>query len=120
MKSLDDLNGVTLHGGILIESIEYLDELVDVIGRPATGWTRQIAHRLQITLISGLSEVEQSVTMYHEVIEGAMGVHYPDGVPISLQSVNEAEIDDLALQFHQRFGFVSHESLNHMLLELGF
>ena len=120
MDDLDSLVGVTLHSGIFIDSIEYVDELVDVIGRPATGWTRRIGKSLQVTLLSGLSRDLQSVTMYHEVIEGAMGAHFPDGVPEVLHMVNEAQIDDLARDFHRRLGFVTQDSLNQMLLELGF
>ena len=120
MSQFDVLVGTTLHSGILIESIECEDELFDVIGRPATGWTRQIGHRLEITLLKGLSAEEASVTIYHEVIEGAMGVHFPDDVPVALHEVNEAQIDDLAVEYHQRLGPATVESLNEMLQDLGF
>jgi hypothetical protein len=120
MSQFDFLAGTTLHSGLLIESIDYEDELFDVIGRPATGWTRQIGHRLKITLLRGLSADEASVTIYHELIEGAMGVHFPDGVPVALHEVNEAQIDALAVEYHQRLGPVTVETLNEMLQDLGF
>jgi hypothetical protein len=120
MGQFDSLVGQTLHSGILIEAIAYEDELYDVLGRPATGWTRQIGNRLEITLLSGLTEEEASVTMYHELIEAAMGVHFPNDVPIALHEVNEEQIDDLAVKYHQRFGPATVDTLNEMLRELGF
>jgi hypothetical protein len=117
---LDSFAGKKLHSGITIESVTTVLELFDVIGRPATGHTSRVGTKLTIEIKDGLSPDEQSITLYHEVIEGAMGAHFPYNVPTALQVVNEAEIDALAQDFHNRFGAASVRNLNRMLKELGF
>lgn len=118
--NIEAFSGRTLHSGIQIESVKTTHELTDVLGRPATGFTSRVGKSLQIILLEGLSPDEQSVTMYHEIIEAAMGAHFPDRVPVALQELNEAQIDALAQSFHTRLGPVNVRTANQMLRELGF
>ncbi len=117
---LGTFSGKTLHSGIEIESVETAKDLTDVIGRPATGHTSRVGKKLKITIKEGLTPEEQSITIYHELIEGAMGAHFPDNVPKALQELNEVGIDELAKQFHEMLGPASVSNLNKALKELGF
>jgi hypothetical protein len=65
-----------------------------------------------------LTEDEQSISLYHEILEAAtVAAHNP------LESVlefNEAEFERAAGSLHARLGRATPERLNQMLAEFGF
>jgi hypothetical protein len=73
---------------------------------------------LQIRLAPGLSPSEQSITLYHEVIEAA-SLQAKSPPPMVLD-LTEQEIDLLAGMAHGQFGSASVENLNKLLTALGF
>ncbi len=117
---LEALCNRPLRGGYLIESICLADEpILDVIGRPALGENTVCGLRFRIAMIAGLDDRELSVTLYHEVLEGAF-VGCWTQLPAAMLCLNEAGIDAVAYQMHDRYGAASVENLDRMLRDMGF
>jgi hypothetical protein len=63
---------VLLRGGFMLVRVEFVAEpLLDALGREAIARTRIVGRNFEIIIRSGLSEEEQSVTLYHEILEAA-------------------------------------------------
>jgi hypothetical protein len=111
--------GYRVHGGFTIVRLEIADALLaDALGREAIARTYIIGSQLFLTIRSGLSDKELSVTTYHEILEAATvaSVDPPDGV----RNFNEDAFERAAYQAHEQFGEVSPENLDRMLQFYGF
>jgi hypothetical protein len=105
---------VTLYGGFRIGRLELSDApLIDALGREAIARTRITGGNLEITIRSGLSEDEFSVTLYHEVLEAATVASV--NPPESVRDLNEEGFERAAYSAHVGFGVASVENLNRML-----
>jgi len=63
---------LVLRGGFIIAEVGITSEpLLDPLARPAIAQTIIRGTRLHIFLSNGLDDVELSVSLYHEVLEGA-------------------------------------------------
>ena len=110
---------ITVRGGFVIVDVEFVAKpLVDAIGRPAVAKTQIIGREFRLTVLSGLSSKEKSVTLYHEVLEG-MTVASAE-TPTSVQDFNEGDFERAAHEAHKRFGPASPTSVNTMLQFYGF
>ena len=122
-SKLESFQNARLPGGVSIESVEVSPKpLVDVSGGPATGGTSMNVGTgaMQIRLSSGLNAAEQSVTLYHEVLESAsMQAFYRKSLPPFLADLSEAELDMLAQMAHEQFGPASVENLIKFLDSVG-
>ena len=67
---------------------------------------------------SDLTEEEQSVTLYHEILEAA-AVASPNP-PTAVINFNEGDFERAAHSAHKEFGVASVENLNRMLKSYGF
>jgi len=67
---------------------------------------------------SDLAEEEQSVTLYHEILE-ATAVASPNP-PTAVIDFNEGDFERAAHSAHKEFGVASVENLNRMLKSYGF
>src|SRR6266550_8618083 len=110
---------IRIRGGFTLVRLEFIHEpLIDAIGREAIARTRIIDRPFFMTIRAGLSDAELSVTIYHEVLEGAtVAVSDP---PESVRMLNQGDFERAAYQAHQRFGEVSPENLNQILQFYGF
>jgi hypothetical protein len=108
-----------LLGGFRIDSLSLVDDLeADPAGRPALAKTEISGRSFAIIIRSGLSEMEQSVSLYHEVLE-AMAVASADP-PESVVDFNEGDFEKAAYRAHRQFGSVSPKGLKSMLQSYGF
>jgi hypothetical protein len=118
---LSTFRNAQLRGGTSIESITMSEEpIVDVSGGPALGHTSTNlgTGAMEIEIAPGLSPEEQSITIYHEVIEVAsLQAKQP---PPTVLDLSEQEIDLLAKTAHEQYGLATVETLNHLLRDLGF
>ncbi len=72
MLNLEAFTGLKLEGGFIIIRIELTDApMLDALGRVATAQTTIRAKRFLIRMAKGLNRREQSVSLYHEVLEAA-------------------------------------------------
>ncbi|MEN3371148.1 MAG: hypothetical protein V7609_3291 [Verrucomicrobiota bacterium] len=111
--------GRHLRGGFAIVRLEAADALLaDALGREAIARTYIIGSQFFVTIRSGLSDKELSVTIYHEILEAATvaSIDPPDGV----RNFNEHGFERAAYQAHEQFGEVSPENLDRMLQFYGF
>lgn len=116
---LTQFDYLELLGGFLVLSVKASEEpMIDAIGREALASTSIIGREFEITLSSGLTGEELSVTLYHEVLEAAAVAS--DDPPESLVEFNEADFDAAAYAAHAKFGPASPATLNHMLRFHGF
>jgi hypothetical protein len=108
-----------LRGGFTIAEVRLTAEfLFDPLRRPATAQTIIRGNRFHILLRSDLDEFEFSVSLYHEALEAAtVAAECP---PDSVIEFNEGDFEQAAQESHARFGVVSPEALNQMLVEFGF
>ena len=72
----------------------------------------------RIRIAPGQSATEQSITLYHEVIEASS--LQSKNPPPSVLDLSEEEIDLLARMAHQQFGSATVENLNKLLVLFGF
>lgn len=119
MIELASFQRCQLKGGFEIAGIDLTDEpLIDAVGREAIAHTTIIDRQFSITIRSGLSEEELSVTLYHEILEAAtVAATHP---PESLRMFNEGNFERAAYETHLQFGEVSPENLDKMLQSYGF
>jgi hypothetical protein len=119
MRPLTDFTNLELVGGFRITHLEIDDEpLTDAMGRDALARTAIIGKRFELTIRSGLSEREWSVTLYHEILEAAAVAS--DDPPESVLEFNESHFEAAAYAAHESFGPVTPSSLNQMLQSYGF
>jgi hypothetical protein len=113
------LKDFRLHGGFVIAEVEITAEpMLDALGREAIARTRIIGRSLSITIRSGLSDRECSVTLYHEILE-AMTVAVANP-PASVMEFNEGDFERAGYEAFDQFGAASPENLNRMLQSHGF
>lgn len=119
MIDLRSFENISLRGGFTIVRVESTaDPLLDALGREAIARTRIVGRKFEIAIRSGLSEEEQSVTLYHEILEAAT-VASPNPPP-TLVDFNEGDFERAAYSSHQQFGIASIGNLNRMLQSYGF
>ena len=119
MIPLTEFTNLELVGGFRITHIEIDDEpLTDALGRDAIARTAVIGKRFELTIRSGLSEREWSVTLYHEILEAAAVA--ADDPPVSVLEFNESHFEAAAYAAHETFGPATPSSLNQMLHSYGF
>jgi len=106
-----DLPGIFLLQKIIISPAE----LVDPLGRPALA--KSVIQGKNSTLVAQ-SEEEQSVAIYHEMLE-ALTVAF-DEPPESVILMNEADFEQAAREAHQKFGFASPDAVLSFLKGYGF
>lgn len=113
------LKNLALRGGFTIVQVEFTaGALIDALGREAIARTQIVGHNFEITIRSGLSAEELSVTLYHEILEAAAVAS--SQAPSSVRPFNESDFERAAYQAHDRFGPASPENLNRMLQSYGF
>jgi len=83
-----------------------LARLRDALGREAIARTRIVGRTFEITMKSDLAEEEQSVTLYHEILEAA--------------AVASPNPPSAVIDFNKEFDVASVENLNRMLKSYGF
>ena len=124
MPEFGSFRDAKLPGGVSIESVEVSETpLTDVSGGLAYGGTSMNVGTgaMEIRLSPGLTATEQSVTLYHEVLEAAsMQADYRGTLPVFLADLSEAELDMLAQIAHEQFGPASVETLTQFLHAVGF
>jgi hypothetical protein len=119
MAGSNSFQGLRLRGGFLIVHVEFVIEpLVDAMGRPALAKTQIVGRGFHLTVLSGLSDNEKSVTLYHEVLEAKTVAS--SEAPASVRDFNEGDFERAAYEAHERFGPVSPEGMNSMLQFYGF
>ena len=119
MIDLSAFQNLRLRGGFTIAHFEITHEpLVDAIGREAIARTTIIGHEFKITIHSGLSEKELSVTLYHEILE-AMTVA-SDNPPASVRMFNEGDFEKAAYQAYNELGEASPATIDLVLQSYGF
>jgi hypothetical protein len=108
-----------LEGGFVIVEIDLTHQpLEDPLGREAVAQTRIIGREFRLAVRAGLSDEELSVTLYHEILEGAtVASSHP---PETVCDLNEAGFEAAASQAHKAWGEASVENLNRMLQFYGF
>ena len=86
MLELDVFADLPLRGGLRLKEVRRASApLVDAIGRPAVARTLIIGKVLEVELQPDLSDEETSVSLYHEVLEGAtLAVLRPPAATIDL------------------------------------
>jgi len=110
---------VELRGGFSIESVvRETEAMVDNLRRPALASTSTIAGRMNIRIADGLSPEEESISMYHEVLEAATVSSF--NAPSSVWDLNEAGFEELAQSFQTELGMATPENLSTMLERMGF
>jgi hypothetical protein len=119
MIEFRSLENIPLRGGFTIVRIEpAADALLDALGREAIARTRIVGRKFEIAIKSGLTKKEQSVTLYHEILEAAR-VASPSPSPAVID-FNEGDFERAAYSAHEKLGAASVENLNRMLKSYGF
>ena len=97
-----------------------MDEpMVDAMGRAALAKTVVVGVNFEIVLCAKFSgDEEASVSIYHEVLEGAaVAAPIP---PKEVCEMNEADFESAARKSHFLYGTANPTSLNEMLESFGF
>lgn len=72
MLDLDRFIEIPLRGGFVIAGVEMATRpMADPVGREAVAYTRIVGRRFSVRIVEGLSDVEVSVSLYHEILEAA-------------------------------------------------
>jgi hypothetical protein len=108
-----------LDSGFVIAEIDLTHQsLADPLGREAVAQTRIVGREFRLSIRAGLSDEELSVTLYHEILEGAtVASSHP---PESVCDLNEAGFEAAAWRAQNTWGAASVENLNRMLQFHGF
>jgi hypothetical protein len=108
-----------LDSGFVIVEIDLTRQpLEDPLGREAIAQTRIVGREFRLAIRAGLPDEELSVTLYHEILEGAtVGSSHP---PETVCDLNEAGFEAAAWRAHKTWGEASVENLNRMLQFYGF
>lgn len=119
MIDLRAFENIPLRGGFTIVRMEHTaDPLLDAVGREAIARTRIVGSKFEIAIKSNLTEEEQSVTVYHEILEAATVASV--AAPAAVIDFNEGDFERAAYSAHEQFGVASVENLNRMLKSYGF
>ena len=122
MNAVIDLSAfqnLPLRGDFTIVRLELTNEpIADAIGREARARTRIVGRGFDLLIRAGLSQLELSVTLYHEILEAAKAAI--ENPPAAVRELNEGDFDRAAYQAHEQFGEVSPENLDRMLQLYGF
>lgn len=119
MVDFEAFSALRLRGGVILVRVALARaQMVDAIGRPALARTVIVGPRLYIQLSETMSDEEISVSLYHEVLEGAMMA--AERAPSPIEDFNEADFEAAAWRMHHRFGPATPETLNRMLEKFGF
>jgi hypothetical protein len=119
MLDLSSFENVPLRGGFSIVRVDVAAEpLRDSLGREAIARTRIVGGKFEVAMRAGLSDEEQSVTLYHEVLEAATVAS--SNPPPSVIQFSEGDFERAAYSAHAEFGIASAENLNRMLQTYGF
>jgi hypothetical protein len=108
-----------LRGGFVLVRIEFATQpMFDAIERDALGMTQAVQKEFEIFIRPGLGRKENSVTLYHEILEAStLAVLEP---PVAVQQFGEPDFERAAYEAYERFGEASVENLNRMLELYGF
>jgi hypothetical protein len=119
MIDLASITNVRLRGGFVLVEIEFTPEpIVDALGRDALAQTRVVGREFRLLVRSSLPEHELSITLYHEVLEGAsVAIAHP---PDSVMDFNEGDFERAARAAHVRWGNASAPNLSRLLQFYGF
>ena len=116
---LSALQNLRLRGDFTIVRLELTNEpIADAIGREARARTRIVGRGFDLLIRAGLSQLELSVTLYHEILEAAKAAI--ENLPAAIRQLNEGDFDRAAYQAHEQFGEVSPQNLDRMLQLYGF
>ena len=119
MIDLSALQNLRLRGDFTIVRLELTNEpIADAIGREARARTRIVGRGFDLLIRAGLSQLELSVTLYHEILEAANAA--TENPPAAIRQLNEGDFDRAAYQAHEQFGEVSPQNLDRMLQLYGF
>jgi hypothetical protein len=119
MIDLSALQNLRLRGDFTIVRLELTNEpIADAIGREARARTRIVGRGFDLLIRAGLSQLELSVTLYHEILEAAKAAI--ENPPAAIRELNEGDFDRAAYQAHEQFGEVSPQNLDRMLQLYGF
>jgi len=103
-----------LRGGFVIIAVEFTEApLRDALDREALAMTRVRGREFHITLRSGLSQEEISVSLYHEVLEAATVASISP--PKRVQECAEGDFERAARDAHAQWGPASPETLDRLL-----
>lgn len=108
-----------LHGGFVIADLQFTDApMLDALEREAVAQTRIIGREFRLLIQGGLSDHEQSISLYHEILEAATVGSWPS--PASVMEFNEGDFEKAAQTAHEKWGDATPENLNRMLQSYGF
>src|SRR5439155_27376623 len=114
MIDLSALQNLRLRGDFTIVRLELTNEpIADAIGREARARTRIVGRGFDLLIRAGLSQLELSVTLYHEILEAAKAAI--ENLPAAIRQLNEGDFDRAAYQAHEQFGEVCPQNLDRML-----
>lgn len=119
MIQIEQFKDLNLTGGFTVKNVELSGiPMVDALGREAVAQTRIVGREFRLTIRSGLSDEELSISLYHEILEAASVA--VDNPPASVIDFNEAGYEQAARQAHERWGNASPDNLNRLLQFYGF
>ena len=119
MIDFRSFENILLRGGFTILRIEPTSGLLlDALGREAMARTRIVGRKFEIAIKLELAEEEQSVTLYHEILEAATVAS--SNPPPAVIDFNEGDFERAAYSAHAQFGVASIENLNRVLKLYGF
>ena len=116
--NLRAFDGLELPGNFLVQGIHFSPaELIDPLGRPALAKSVIQGKSIAIFLTSQ-SEEEQSISIYHEMLE-ALTVAF-DTPPEPVMLMNEADFEQAGRDAHRKFGLASPTTVVSFLKAYGF
>ena len=118
--NLESFRNATLRGGFSIESISVAEGKLGSGGASLGQTTIEPIRsgRMTIQIAPGQSAYEQSVSIYHEVLEAtALDAKNP---PAMLRDLSEEDFDLLAYMAQEQFGPATVENLKKLLEAVGF
>jgi hypothetical protein len=119
MIHLESFENLPVRGAFRIVLLEIVEKpLVDSLGREAIARTAIIGREFHITIRTGLTDKELSITLYHEILE-AMTVA-ADNPPESVRMFNEGDFERAAYRAHDELGEASPATIDRMLQSYGF
>src|SRR5205809_6207925 len=119
MIDLSALQNLRLRGDFTIVRLELTNEpIADAIGREARARTRIVGRGFDLLIRAGLSQLELSVTLYHEILEAAKAVI--ENPPATFRELNEGDFDRAAYQSHGQVGAGSPQKLDWLSQLYGF
>jgi len=105
-------------GFVLTDVTEIAEVMIDPVGRPAVAKTIIEGREIWIILSAGMSDLEQSISIYHEVLEGLTVAM--DRPPRSVENFLEHDFEAAAASAHAQFGFATAEKVVNFLQMFGF